>query len=276
MEQFRPSRFEILPLVVKNLLIINGLMFLATLMLQQNFNYDLSELLGLHYFTSPYFKPFQFITHMFMHGSFAHIFSNMFALWMFGNIIENVWGPKRFLIFYLACGLGGALAHFGFTAYEMYGIQTDIAYFNEHVSKQNFVSLFNAHQSLLYNEDFVHRVNIFISDWSGSNSQTILTARELASELALQLANIPVVGASGAVFGVLLAFGMLFPNTYIYLYFFIPMKAKYFVILYGAFELYAGFSGAQSGVAHFAHLGGMLIGFFLIKYWNKKRRSDFF
>lgn len=276
MDQFRPSRFEILPLVIKNLLIINVLMYLATIMLLQNFNYDLSELFGLHYFTSPYFKPFQFITTMFMHGSFVHLFSNMFALWMFGTVIENVWGPGRFLLFYLLCGLGGSLAHMGYTAYELYGIQQDITYFNEHVSKQNFVSLFNAHQSLLYNEDFVHRVNAFLNEWVSSDSQTILTARELASELGLQLANIPVVGASGAVFGVLLAFGMLFPNTYIYLYFFIPMKAKYFVILYGAFELYAGFSGAQSGVAHFAHLGGMVIGYFLIKYWNKKRRNDFF
>jgi membrane associated rhomboid family serine protease len=98
----------------------------------------------------------------------------------------------------------------------------------------------------------------------------------LAQELALQMANIPVVGASGAVFGVLLAFGMLFPNTHIYLYFFIPMKAKYFVFLYGLFELYAGFSDTQNGVAHFAHLGGMLVGFILIKYWNKTRRRDFF
>jgi membrane associated rhomboid family serine protease len=121
-------------------------------------------------------------------------------------------------------------------------------------------------------------VNEFYSSWiPGSNETYIkLQSRELAQELATQLANIPVVGASGAVFGVLLAFGMLFPNTYIYLYFFIPMKAKYFVMLYGFFELYAGFSGTQSGIAHFAHLGGMLVGFFLIKYWNKMRRRDFF
>jgi membrane associated rhomboid family serine protease len=195
---------------------------------------------------------------------------------MFGNIIENVWGPKRFLLFYLICGLGGALAHLAFTAYEIYGIQQDIAQFNEHPTRQTFLALFESHRNLLYDSNYITRVNEFYSTWIFNDTQTILQARELALELAQQLANVPVVGASGAVFGVLLAFGMLFPNTYIYLYFFIPMKAKYFVILYGAFELYAGFSGTQSGVAHFAHLGGMLIGFFLIKYWNKNRRQDFF
>jgi membrane associated rhomboid family serine protease len=278
MQEFRPSRFEILPLIVKNLLIINGLMYLATVALAQNLNYDLSEVLGLHYFISPYFKPFQLLTHMFMHGSFMHLFSNMFALWMFGSIIENVWGSKRFLIFYLICGFGGAFAHLGFTAYQLYDVQTAINYFISNPTRDNFISLFETHNNLLYNDDFVRRVNEFYSSWiPGSNETYIkLQSRELAQELATQLANIPVVGASGAVFGVLLAFGMLFPNTYIYLYFFIPMKAKYFVMLYGFFELYAGFSGTQSGIAHFAHLGGMLVGFFLIKYWNKMRRRDFF
>ncbi len=278
MQEFRPTRFEILPLVVKNLLIINGLMFLATVVLQQNFNYDLSDDLGLHYFTSIYFKPFQLITHMFMHGNFMHLFSNMFALWMFGALIENVWGPKRFLIFYLICGLGGAFAHLGFTAYQLIDINAAIDYYMANASRENFLSLFESNRSLLYSDDFAHRVNTFYSSWTSeyTNTNIILKSKELAQELAMQLANIPVVGASGAVFGVLLAFGMLFPNTYIYLYFFIPMKAKYFVMLYGLFELYSGFSGTQNGVAHFAHLGGMLIGFFLIKYWNKTRRSDFY
>lgn len=276
MQEYRPSRFEILPIIVKNLLIINGLMFLATQVLQQSFNYDLTKLLGLHYFTSTYFKPFQLITHMFMHGNFMHIFSNMFALWMFGAIIENVWGPKRFLMFYLICGIGGALAHLGYTAYEMYDIQLAVDQYLSEPTRDNFKYLFEGHSDLLYDDDFVNRVNAFYNSWNSISSNTILQSQELAQELALQIANIPVVGASGAVFGVLLAFGMLFPNTHIYLYFFIPMKAKYFVFLYGLFELYAGFSDTQNGVAHFAHLGGMLVGFILIKYWNKTRRRDFF
>ncbi len=275
MQPFRPGRFEILPLVVKNLLIINGLMYLATVVLEQNFHYDLTALLGLHYFTSPLFKPFQLLTHMFMHGSFMHIFSNMFALWMFGAIIENVWGPKRFLLFYLMCGIGGALAHLGYTAYEMHGLQTEINDYVNHATKENFVALFKSHQELLTPE-LTDKANALLSEWSSFDNSSILESKILANELATQYANIPVVGASGAVFGVLLAFGMLFPNTYIYLYFFIPMKAKYFVILYGLFELYSGVSGTGGGIAHFAHLGGMLIGFFLIKYWNKSKRHDFY
>jgi hypothetical protein len=166
----------------------------------------------------------------------------------------------------------------GFTAYQLIDIQEAIDYYMAHPTRENFLSLFDSHRNLLYNEAFVREVNSFYSNWSTgfANTNTILKSKELAQELAIQLANIPVVGASGAVFGVLLAFGMLFPNTYIYLYFFIPIKAKYFVMLYGFFELYAGFSGTQSGIAHFAHLGGMLFGFFLIKYWNKTRRRDFF
>jgi len=239
MQQFRPSRFQVLPPVVKNLLIINGLMFLATMVIPQQFGIDLVRLLGLHFFSSPYFMPHQLVTHMFMHGGFWHIASNMFALWMFGSLIENYWGPKRFLIFYLVCGLGGALLHWGVTGYEVYQVQQD--------------------------------VNVFMASPSPPDR-----SREIAQELVQQQANIPVVGASGAVFGVLLAFGMMFPNMYIYLYLMIPVKAKYFVIFYGLFELYAGVTGSQGGVAHFAHLGGMLFGFLMIKYWNRNRRTDFY
>ncbi len=279
MSDLRPSGFQAMPMVVKNLLIINGLMYLATVVAENTYNFDLSRYLGLFYFTSEYFKPHQLITHMFMHGSLMHIFSNMFALWMFGSVLENVWGPKRFLIFYLICGIGGALTHMAFTAYEIHLVQNDINQFFSSVNIVNFKNLFETHQDLLGDTDYVNQLNAFIGSWSQSPGDTanILQAKILAQKLTTMVANIPVVGASGAVFGVLLAFGMLFPNTYLYLMFPpIPIKAKYFVMLYGAFELYAGVSGTQAGVAHFAHLGGMLFGFILIKYWNKKRRQDFF
>src|SRR5580765_652789 len=122
MTDFRPQGFNILPLVVKNLLILNGLMFLATIVAQR-YGYDLTDVLGLHFFASEKFKPFQLVTHMFMHGSFLHIFSNMFALWMFGSVLENVWGPKRFLFFYFACGLGGAFMHLGVSWWQYHQIQ---------------------------------------------------------------------------------------------------------------------------------------------------------
>src|SRR5687768_14250248 len=128
MQQFRPSRFEVLPPIVKNLLIINGLMFLGAWIIGSQLHVDLSRWLGLHFFTSPYFMPHQLVTHMFMHSTqtLMHILSNMFALWMFGSLIENYWGPKRFLVYYLVCGLGGALLHWGVTGYEVYQIQQDV------------------------------------------------------------------------------------------------------------------------------------------------------
>jgi len=278
MSDLRPSSFDRFPMVVKNLLIINGLMYLATMVLQNTFSIDLSNYLGLFFFTSEYFKPHQIISHMFMHGSLMHIFSNMFALWMFGSILENVWGPKRFLIFYLICGLGGAITHMAFTAYQIHLVQGEINLFFESVTVDNFKMLLEGHRNLLYDSDYINQANTLLNTWSQnpSDSTMILQAKILAQKLSSMEANIPVVGASGAVFGVLLAFGMLFPNTYLYLMFPpIPIKAKYFVIFYGAFELYAGVSGTQEGVAHFAHLGGMLFGFILIKFWNKTRK-DFF
>ncbi len=278
MSDLRPTSFDRFPMIVKNLLIINGLMYLATVVLQNTYNIDLSQYLGLFFFTSEYFKPHEFISHMFMHGSIMHIFSNMFALWMFGSVLENVWGPKRFLIFYLICGIGGALTHMAFSAYNIYQIQNEINLFFSSVTIDNFKILLESHRNLLYDADYINEANNLLGAWSNnpSDSSMILQAKILAQKLTSMEANIPVVGASGAVFGVLLAFGMLFPNTYLYLMFPpIPIKAKYFVIFYGAFELYAGVSGTQAGVAHFAHLGGMLFGFIMIKYWNKTRK-DFF
>lgn len=278
MQQFRPSRFEVLPPIVKNLLIINGLMFLAATVMEDQFHIDITRYLGLHFFTSPFFMPHQLLTHMFMHGNFMHIFSNMFALWMFGSLIENYWGPKRFLTYYLICGLGGALLHQGVTAYEISQIQSDVNVYMAAANPDSFTSLFEKHQQLLYDDGLVDRANALLNSWRSDvgNSALVFRSKELAQELVTQQANIPVVGASGAVFGVLLAFGMMFPNMYLYLYFFIPVKAKYFVIVYGLFELYAGVTGTQSGVAHFAHLGGMLFGFLMIKYWSKSRRTDIF
>ena len=226
MQQYRPSGFSILPPVIKNLLIINGLFFLLTVVWQGT---NLNFILGMYPFQSARFEPFQIVTHMFMHGGFGHIFFNMFALWMFGSPLENAWGPKRFLIFYLVTGLGAALCLQAWNAFEIYQLQQTIA--------------------------------------SGGS-----VATEALDTLKWKL-SIPTVGASGAVFGVLLAFGMLFPNTRIYIYFLFPIKAKYFVIFYGALELYMGIANNPGdNVAHFAHLGGMLIGFILIKIWQRDRR----
>ena len=220
--QFRPQGFSILPLVVKNLLIINAIFYLGTWAADVAWHNDLSDYLGLHYIGASDFRPYQFITYMFMHGNFAHLFFNMFALWMFGNSIENVWGPKRFLIFYFVCGIGAGLTQ----ELVQYIQLSDI------VEHYQYVNLGNR--------------SIPVDDY---------------------LNMLTTVGASGAVYGILLAFGMMWPNSRIYIYFAIPIKAKWFVIIYGLIELFSGFSSVDN-VAHFAHVGGMLFGFLLIMYWR--------
>jgi membrane associated rhomboid family serine protease len=273
-QQYRPTSFKVLPLVVKNLLIINGLFFLATWVFKNQYDTDLTDYLGLHYFTSDYFRPYQFITYMFMHGSFEHIFFNMFALWMFGNILENVWGAKRFLIFYMVTGIGAALIFLGYQAIQFYQINQALQEFMSNPVPEQYYAILKEHFSgYLSIPEIQSQVEAFIHQWSFNIGNPLSQEHALNDihQLMTLKANNPIVGASGSVFGVLLAFGMLFPNTLLYIYFLIPIKAKYFVILYGAVELYLGvLNNPMDNVAHFAHLGGMLFGFILIKIWQRK------
>lgn len=223
-EQYSPTGFRVLPPVVKNLLIINVLLYLATFTMNR-FHIDLTDYLGLHFFMASDFKPYQLITYMFMHGNFEHLFFNMFALWMFGNTLENIWGSKRFLLFYMVCGIGAGLC------------QEVVQYIQYATTLAQYDS-----------------VNL-------GGGQVI--------SMANYLNMLNTVGASGAIYGLLLAFGMMFPNSMIYLYFFVPIKAKWFVIGYAVIELVSGFIGGGN-VAHFAHLGGMLFGLILILVWKKK------
>jgi membrane associated rhomboid family serine protease len=247
--QYRPMGFRVLPPVVKNLLIINGLFFLATIGLEKAFDIDLIDIFGLRYFAAEKFAPYQFITYMFMHGGFTHILFNMFALWMFGNTLENYWGPKRFLIFYLVTGIGAALVHY-ITIY--FTLQPDLQLINAFLSDPGTQSLNN----LIANHRFA--INQYSGEiWlafssfqrdvqqigsSQENYAALQRSIEFVADYKVYFLNLPnVVGASGAVFGILLAFGMIFPNVIIYLYLAIPIKAKYFVLLYGLLELYLGF-----------------------------------
>ena len=244
---YRPSSFSQLPEIVKNLLIINGLFFFASYSLQ-NLGIDLYKIFGLHQFQSPDFRPYQLVTHFFMHASLTHLFFNMFALWMFGKTLENIWGRKRFIIYYVITALGAAAIHLTVCQIEILSLQSQLnpAQLNELL--ENGKSILERGQN--YNNQLMQKLNLLI--------------------------NTPTVGASGAVFGLLLAFGMLFPNTLLYVYFAIPIKAKYFVMVYGALELYSGLSNNPAdNVAHFAHLGGMLFGYILIKYW-KNNSSSFY
>lgn len=247
-QQMRPGGFNILPPVVKNLLIINGLFFLATISLQSGFDFDLNAEWGLYYMGSEKFKPFQFLSYMFLHGNITHLFFNMFAFWMFGNAIENTWGAKRFIIYYFITGIGAAVLHQLVQYIEIQPIISNLA-------------------DAGMTQEAIHEMMT-----SGKYNTALLSVVSENDLLSLyRTYNTPTVGASGSVFGILLAFGMMFPNTLIYLYFAIPIKAKWLVIGYGALELWSGVSASQSdNVAHFAHLGGMIFGFILIKIWQKK------
>lgn len=226
MNDFRPTGFSVLPTVVKNLLIINVLFFLATIAFDVTLHIDLSDYLGLHYIGASDFQPFQLVTYMFMHGSFAHLFFNMFALWMFGNTLERIWGPNRFLLFYFVCGIGAGLT-----------------------------------------QELVQYIQ-YVTTLADYDNNVRIAANQIVS-MDTYLNMLTTVGASGAVYGILLAFGMMFPNSTIYIYFAIPIKAKWFVLIYGVIELFSGFTSVDN-VAHFAHVGGMLFGLILILYWKKK------
>lgn len=271
MSPFERPNFGSVPPVVKNLIIINVIMLLATWMTEYFMHIDLNSLLGLYYFKSEYFKPFQIITHMFMHGGLTHLFFNMFALWMFGRVLEQVWGSKRFLIYYFVTGLGAVVLHSFVNYLTISHIETAATAMLNTPSPETFSAFVTKHFPGYYNELYEK----FISVWSNSpnNQAFIQQAGEWTNALIKTRMDIPTVGASGAVFGVLLAFGMLFPNTQLMLLIPpIPIKAKYFVIGYGVIELFMGVSNFQfDNVAHFAHLGGMLFGFILIKYWGKRK-----
>lgn len=267
MNSFR-SPFTSMPPVVKNILIINVLFFLGNGLIGNILNQESVHIFGLHFFKSEYFKPWQFITHMFMHGGWTHLFFNMFALFMFGRVLEQVWGARRFLLYYAVCGLGAAALHTFVMWLDYSSMQTAFTAFKNTPDPgllANFIS-----ENSIPVKPFVYE---FIDSWSANPSMQGYASQGVAifRNCIDYIINIPTVGASGAVFGLLLAFGMLFPNTQLMLLFPpIPIRAKYFVIIYGILEFFLGIrGGAGDNVAHFAHLGGMLFGFLLIKYWNK-------
>lgn len=213
-----------LPPITKNLLIINVLVYLAQLVFGR-YGVDLTNLFGLHFILASDFKIWQLVTYMFLHGGIFHLFFNMFSLWMFGRIIEQVFGPKRFLLFYFVCGVGAGLMQELFQ-FGQYGVEGLAAY--------EMVSI----------DGYLMPKDMYLNLWT-------------------------TIGASGACYGVLLAFGMTFPNERIMLLIPpIPLKAKYFVIGYAAIELFSAFSSGGGNIAHFAHLGGMLFGWLLILYWR--------
>lgn len=269
MNYFRGTGIGQMPPVIKNLLIINVVVFLLTKAGLALGMYNLYDSLALYFPGSEKFKPFQLVTHLFMHGDFMHIAMNMFMLWMFGRVMEQVWGGKRFFIYYFVTGLGAALLHTLVNYIEMNSLINAIDAYTTNQNPEAFAALINDKFPEYYNQIY----NNMLRQWfdNPGSAHFALQASQYLSELAQVKMSIPTVGASGAVYGVLLAFGMTFPNVELFMIFlpFIPIKAKYMVIGMGVLELLYGVSQTQSNVAHFAHLGGMVFGFFLIKYWKK-------
>jgi membrane associated rhomboid family serine protease len=289
MTQIRPGGFNILPPVVKNIIIINVLMVLLQFVLIK-FGIDLADYLGLHYWKSELFRPWQIVTHLFMHGSatdvqltFLHLASNMFALWIFGSVLENTWGEKKFLGFYMLCGIGAALCHLATLHYGFHKLEEAFHIYQQNPTLDRFQLFLNQYVGNGVQDPA--RINNLLMSWSNDpgsirmSNESVRWVQDYIYGYTYKGAHISgvfdetTVGASGAVFGILFAFGYLFPNTLLYLYFFFPIKAKWFVALYALFELYAGFRNtAGDNVAHFAHLGGMLVAFIVLKIWYKNRR----
>ncbi|MCD8165235.1 MAG: rhomboid family intramembrane serine protease [Bacteroides sp.] len=219
-----------IPTVTKNLLIINVLFFFGSVVALKH-GIDLNHWLGLHFFMGKDFYLFQFFSYMFLHANLTHLFFNMFAVWMFGRVLEYVWGGKRFLFYYIVCGVGAGI------------VQEIVQYIHYAIELSQYTSV-NTGMGVIPMSEYL---NMLIT-----------------------------VGASGAVFGILLAFGMLFPNQSLFIFPLpIPIRAKYFVIGYAAIELFLGVSNnSGDNVAHFAHLGGMIFGLILILYWKKKNRNN--
>ena len=223
-----------IPTITKNLLIINLIAFFATFVLQLR-GVDLANVGGLHFFMASDFHLYQLVTYLFLHANFMHILSNMFGLWMFGCVIENVWGPKKFLFYYISCGIGAGLLQ------EI----AQLGSFYMMISEQD--------PSVSFGEIFA-----------------------IGQQLSHQLNAWTTIGASGAVYAVILAFGMTFPNERLFIIPFpFPIKAKWFVLFYVAIEFFSALGSSGDGVAHTAHLGGMLFGFLMIRYWNRHPSSGF-
>ncbi|MBR6630034.1 MAG: rhomboid family intramembrane serine protease [Bacteroidaceae bacterium] len=227
------------PTVTKNLIIINVLCFFGAIVAEK-YGINLNDVLGLHYFESEKFRLYQLFTYMFMHSGFEHIFFNMFAVWMFGRILETVWGPQRFLLYYVLCGMGAGLVQEVTQYFEFVPYMSDMAQLSTY-----------APEAIVP----INGVSHTAGQWLAMYERVI---------------SVPTVGASGAVYAILMAFGMLFPNQEIFIFPLpMPIKAKWLIIGYFVIELGMGIM-SNDGVAHFAHLGGMIFGFLLILYWRKR------
>lgn len=256
---------------VRNLLILNVLFFVAD---KYILNGTLSYLFALRPVLSSEFMPYQLVSYMFLHSlsDWGHIFGNMFGLFMFGPLLERMWGFKKFLFFYFFTGIGAGILFSAIGYYEMSQLRDAVEIYTQNPSPDALVNFFTKHARDLYDANLG-----FLNKYEGdpSNQSYVQDSINFVNDRFQREVNIPMVGASGAIFGILMAFGLLFPNTELFLLFVpFPIKAKYFVAFYGLFELYSGIQNAQSdNVAHFAHIGGMLFAYILLRYWGTQKTN---
>lgn len=278
-----------LPQVTKTLLIINAVVFLFEFFISKRLGLNLSEYFALHNFKTTYFianqqygfaptffKPIQVITHMFMHGSFSHIFFNMFGLVLFGRVLENVLGAKKFFILYFVSGLGSAFLQLGANYLQLNALGVDILQFSGNPTYSEFWRIMNdLNFDTMIKQDFVLQIKDLAQSWSNApEDMSYVQGAEYFLHISYTVyANVPMVGASGAILGVLAAFAVMFPNVELMFIFIpVPIKAKYLVPFYAVAELFMGVANFQfDNVAHFAHLGGAIAGFILVMIWKKNQ-----
>jgi membrane associated rhomboid family serine protease len=264
--------------VVKFLIYANILIFILQLFAPE-FGFDIMESYALYNFRSENFSYHQLISHMFLHGNLMHIFLNMFILWMFGSALEYVWHSRKFLFYYFFTGLGAAVLHLGVSTFMLNRLESDVRAYAENPGIERYSEFLEDEVGAIPEElpphaQFLAEMKELEQKWAESPQEENFQRRsvELVREYFNLKLNIPTVGASGAVFGLLLAFGFLFPDVVVYIYFLFPMKAKYFIILLGFLELYFGVF-RDDNIANFAHLGGMIFGFVLLKVWGERPRQ---
>ncbi|MCQ2251826.1 MAG: rhomboid family intramembrane serine protease [Bacteroidales bacterium] len=260
---------------VKTILLANIVVFvLGYVLMYMGINMD--NYLALYYIKCEQFKPLQFITYMFVHGGLMHIFFNMFALVQFGSIIENVWGTKRFAFYYLFTGVGAAIVNMIVNHYQLHPLLDAANAYLSNPSPDSLMAL--AHSSNYFDEAKVAQIVEIWRSGQIPESEIIDTTFGQVQELVDKASSRAMVGASGAIFGLLLAFGMMFPNLKLQILFIpVGIPAKYFVVLYGVAELFFGVKGfTGDNIAHFAHLGGMLFGIILLLWWRKNPHNELF
>jgi len=255
--------------VVRTLLLLNVGVYLF-----EATGFRLIDRFGLHSFLSPLFAPHQLVSHMFLHGGLMHLLSNMFGLFIFGPLLERVWGSQRFTFFYFFTGIGAGLLFSGINYFEASQLRDAVLAYQGNPTPDSLLDFLTRFAPSLYDPlaDFVNQF-----EKTPQEPTLIRGSIKIVNSYYTEQVNIPMVGASGAIFGILMAFGLLFPNTELFLLFPpIPIKAKYLLGFYGAYELYSGIYRAESdNVAHFAHIGGMLFAYLLVRYWSTQRKNFF-